>query len=162
MLARQQRYELRTEMLPENRSRYLTEETYQKLEPEYLDSIEALRDPTAPSVARGEPTMAPARPAVALDAEQWNRRLAPVRRPDDDIEVPDGFTWEPATLNASAAHSVDEPAMAERAMVSRRGRRGRRPRADHGAATTRCMIDNANVTLELLHEHPLGRARIQY
>jgi hypothetical protein len=106
MLARQQRYELRTEMLPENRSRYLTEETYQKLEPEYLDSIEALRDPTAPSVARGEPTMAPARPAVALDAEQWNRRLAPVRRPDDDIEVPDGFTWEPATLNASAAALV--------------------------------------------------------
>jgi hypothetical protein len=171
-LARKGRVEqLRSALLPANRGQH-TPAVLEQLEGEYLDAVMALEAPeeTPPSVARSAaPT---GTPVVEFDAETWLRRLGPPRGVDNDIDVPDGYTWDHQALNQAQAaftslgfpgHITDDFADAERQMAatSWTEAEGRAAlAATHGSATAEWMISNAQVMLEIMWEHAFGRARI--
>jgi len=110
------------------------------------------------------------RPVVDLDDAGWLQRLGPPRGHDDSIDV-EG-TWDTAALNAGAAAlaeygfpavTLDDLANAERQLSASTwtDEEGRAALAStHGPTKAARMIDSAQVALELIAEHPLGRDRI--
>jgi hypothetical protein len=162
-------------LMPQNR-RGLTREVLAKTEAEYFAEYARVHGLDAPEgdVLRARSNAPPAPPAVVFDAQQWEQILGPARGVEgDDTDLGADTTWDVPTLNTArtALESVGFSSVrvlgdlidAERQMAqtewSEAEGRAALARA-HGGATAERMISNAQVMLELLYEHPVGRARI--
>lgn len=158
--------ELYTALLPKNRAQLVPAKA-KELEDERFALLEEQM-----AAGKETPTAAPATPSTGeLDAAGWLQVLGPPRgQSDGDYEgVPADATWNVAELNAarSALAQLGFPQRvlhdfidAERQLPARDWSEedGRAAlAATHGAASAAKMIDDAQVMLEMLHEHAIGR-----
>lgn len=154
------------QLSPKGRQQLLPERV-KELETEYLGLLEEQRVQQA---ARPAPAAAP---MLERTAEDWTKIYGPPRGTGKDAEwMPEDTTWDVPALNQIHAALTEVGFPAERVLgdfveaerqlartwTAEEGQRALA--ATHGAAKAARMISDAQVALELLFEHPVGREHV--